>query len=257
MIKKSTKTKRASAAKPERRRSTDASTIKFLTQAELRKLIIRLLIVGMFLFPSAALVWADNQAAYVDSLKEEAAQGDADAQFTLGVRYSRGRGVPQDYAEALKWYRLAANQGKAAAQLNLGVMYHEGEGVPRDYVQALKWYRLAAAQRDALAQYNLGAMSSKGEGVPRDYAEALKWFRLAAAQGHAKAQYNLGAMYGKGQGVPQNSVQALKWLTLAAATFTTEPEHGQAVQSRDIVAANMTPAQIAEAQKLAREWQKQ
>ena len=176
----------------------------------------------MFLFPSAALVWADNQAAYVDSLKEEAAQGDADAQFTLGVRYSRGRGVPQDYAEALKWYRLAANQGKAAEAKN-----------------------------------NLGVMSSKGQGVARDYAEALKWFRLAAAQGHAKAQYNLGAMYGKGQGVPQNYVQALKWLTLAAATFTTEPEHSQAVQSRDLVAANMTPAQIAEAQKLAREWQKQ
>jgi uncharacterized protein len=92
---------------------------------------------------------------------------------------------------------------------------------------------------------------------PQDYAQALKWYRLAAAQGHAKAQYNLGAMYGKGQGVPQNYVQALKWLTLAAATFTTEPEHGQAVQSRDIVAATMTPAQIAEAQKLAREWQKQ
>jgi uncharacterized protein len=139
----------------------------------------------MFLFSSVALVCADNQAASVDSLKEEAAQGDADAQFTLGARYSRGRGVPQDYAEALKWYRLAANQGKAAAQLNLGVMYHEGEGVPQNYVQALKW------------------------------------------------------------------------LTLAAATFTTEPEHGQAVQARDIVAANMTPAQIAEAQKLAREWQKQ
>jgi len=183
--------------------------------------IIRLLIVWMFLFLSAPLVWADNQAAYVDSLKEEAAQGDADAQFTLGVRYSRGRGVPQDYAQALKWFRLAANQGKAAAQLNLGVMYHEGEGVPRDYAQALKWYR------------------------------------LAAAQGHAKAQYNLGAMYGKGRGVPQDYVQALKWLTLAVATFTTEPEQGRAVQARDIVAANMTPAQIAEAQKLAREWQKQ
>ena len=210
----------------------------------------------MFLCPSAARVWADNQAAYVDSLKEEAAQGDANAQFTLGVRYSRGRGVPQGYAEALKWYRLAANQGKAAAQLNLGVMYHEGEGVPRDYVQALKWYRLAAAQREPWRSTTWASCPPKGR-VPRDYAEALKWYRLAAAQGHAKAQYNLGAMYGKGQGVPQNYVQALKWLTLAAATFTTEPEHSQAVQSRDIVAANMTPAQIAEAQKLAREGQKQ
>ena len=108
-----------------------------------------------------------------------------------------------------------------------------------------------------MAQYNLGAMYSKGEGIPQDYAEALKWYRLAAAQGHAKAQYNLGAMYGKGRGIPQDYIQALKWLTLAVATFTTEPEQGRAVQARDIVAANMTPAQIAEAQKLAREWQKQ
>ena len=61
-----------------------------------------------------------------------------------------GQGVPQDYAEAVKWYRLAAEQGYAAAQYNLGVMYDNGQGVPQDYAEAVKWYRLAAEQGDAM-----------------------------------------------------------------------------------------------------------
>jgi TPR repeat protein len=120
--------------------------------------IIRLLIVVMFLFPSAALVWADNQAASVDSLKEEAAQGYSWAQAALGFMYSQGHGVPQDYAAALKWYRLAATHGNATAQYNLGVLYFKGQGVAPDYAEALKWYRLAAAQGDGDAQFNLGAI---------------------------------------------------------------------------------------------------
>jgi TPR repeat protein len=100
-------------------------------------------------------------------------------------------------------------------------------------------------------------MYAQGEGVPRDYTEAVKWYRLAAAQGDAFAQFNLGVMYSKGDGVPQDYVQAHKWFTLAAATFTTPSERDQAAKARDRIAAKMTPAQIAEAQKLAREWQKQ
>ena len=75
--------------------------------------------------------------------------------------YDTGEGVPQDYAEAVKWYRLAAEQGYAAAQFNLGVGYANGEGVPQDYAEAVKWYRLAAEQGYAAAQYNLGVMHDK------------------------------------------------------------------------------------------------
>jgi len=57
--------------------------------------------------------------------------------------YDNGDGVPQDYAVAVKWYRLAAEQGNASAQANLGVRYYNGEGVPQDYAVAVKWYRLA------------------------------------------------------------------------------------------------------------------
>jgi TPR repeat protein len=85
--------------------------------------------------------------------------------------------------------------------------------------------------------------------VPRDYAEALKWYRLAADQGDPHAQYNVGFLYFKGEGVPRDCVRAYMWWTLSAAQGDKN-----AVNSRSIVAREMTPAQIAEAQKLASEW---
>jgi uncharacterized protein len=145
----------------------------------------------------------------------------------------------------------------ARAQFNLGVMYTKGEGVPPDPTEALKWYRLAAAQGVARAQFNLGVMYTKGEGAPQDFTEALKWYRLAAAQGDADAQFNLGVMYSYGHGIPQDYVQAHKWFNLAATNSTTAPDRDKAVEARDALATLMTPAQIAEAQKLAREWKKQ
>ena len=74
-----------------------------------------------------------------------AEQGDAQAQYNLGVLYAKGRGVAQDFKEAVKWYRKAAEQGDAFAQGKLGAMYHFGMGVPRDYIQAHKWFHLAAS----------------------------------------------------------------------------------------------------------------
>ncbi len=161
-----------------------------------------------------------------------------------------------DYATALRLLRPLAEQGHARAQFNLGVAYANGRGVPQDHAEAVKWWRLAAAQGYALAQAHLGIMYDKGLGVPQDHAEAVKWFRLAAAQGNALAQLNLGALYANGQGVPQDSVQAHMWFYLAASRFSAPeaPYRDQAVKYRDIVASKMTPAQLAEAQKLAREW---
>ena len=105
----------------------------------------RFLVVVLLLFAFAAPLWAGDQAASVDLLKNRAAQGEASAQSALGFKYVTGEGVPQDYTEALKWYRLAAAQGIAIAQSSLGFMYYEGRGVPQDYVQAHKWFNLAAA----------------------------------------------------------------------------------------------------------------
>jgi len=116
--------------------------------------------------------------------------------------------------------------------------------------EAVKWYRKAAEQGDADAQFNLGVMYDEGHGVLQDDAEAVKWYRKAAEQGNAKAQFNLGVMYGNGRGVPQDYVEAHKWFNLAAAQG-----NQRAIASRDIAASKMTREQIAEAQRLAREWQ--
>ena len=101
----------------------------------------------------------------------------------LVIAYFDGEGVEQDYAEAVKWYRLAAEQGDAVAQNNLGYAYRNGAGVEQDYVEAVNWYRLAAEQGDAHAQLNLGDAFYNGEIVEQDYVEAVKWYRLAAEQG--------------------------------------------------------------------------
>jgi hypothetical protein len=99
--------------------------------------------------------------------------------------YKDGQGVPQDYAEAAKWYHLAAEQGDADAQNNLGTMYDTGEGVPQDYAEAAKWYRLAAEQGDADAQLNLGTIYALGHGIPQNFIRAHMWFNIAAIKGKA------------------------------------------------------------------------
>nr|WP_314169350.1 tetratricopeptide repeat protein [uncultured Neisseria sp.] len=145
-----------------------------------------------------------DDAEAVKWFRQAAERGDAQAQFNLGIMYDIGRGVSRDDAEAVKWYRQAAERGVADAQFNLGNMYYEGRGVRQDDAEAFKWYRQAAAQGDVQAQFNLGRMYENGRGVRQDDAEAVRWYRQAAAQGDAKAQYNLGVMYANGQGVRQN-----------------------------------------------------
>ena len=154
---------------------------------------------------------------------------------------------PQNTGRFKLWKPLAA-QGNESAQHNLGWMYDKGKGAPQDYAEAVRWYKLAAAQGDAFAQYNLGWMYGKGQGIPQDYAEAARWYKLAAAQGLADAQYNLGNMYRLGLGIPQDHERAHLWLNLAATKGDSD-----AVKNRDITAKKMTPQQIAEAQKMARE----
>lgn len=139
---------------------------------------------------------------------------DADAQRNIGAMYQRGLGVPQSDAEAVKWYRRAAENGHPRAQQNLGVMYEEGAGVSQDYVEAAAWYQAAAEQGNLFAKLNLGVLYERGTPeVPRDVVQSHMWYNLAAAQGHADAG-----------------------------------------QLRDDIAAAMTPEQVAEAQRLAQAW---
>lgn len=123
-------------------------------------------------------------------LRSLADQGNAKAQYNLGVMYRDGKGIAQNYAEAAELFRLAAEQGDAEAQLNLGLMYGTGQGIKQKYAEAVKWYRLAATQGDVDAQFNLGVMYANGHGVPKDYGRAYIWFSLGAASGDADAVKN-------------------------------------------------------------------
>jgi TPR repeat protein len=133
--------------------------------------------------------------------------------------YQKGMTAAQsgDYATALREWTPLAKQGNASAQFNLGLIYRNGQGVSQDYKTALEWYRLAAEQGFADAQNNLGLMYDNGTGVPQNNKTAVKWYRLAAKQGSASAQYNLGVMYGKGTGVILDNVYAHMWGTIAAS----------------------------------------
>lgn len=129
-------------------------------------------------------------------------------------------------------------------------LFRKGEGVPQNYKEAAKWYRLAAEQGDAKAQYDLGFMYHKGQGVPQNYKEAAKWFRLAAEQGDAQAQYGLGFMYGLGQGVPEDYLLAYALSNLAASQ---DPSIEQAIKMRDLVVQQMSQKDVLRAQELTQE----
>jgi hypothetical protein len=109
-----------------------------------------------------------DYAAAMRLLRPLALQGDADAQFKVGVMYDQGWGVPQNYTLALACFRESAQQGAA------------GRGVARDEAEAALWYHEAAEQGNVAAQNNLGAMYQTGQGVPQDDAQALAWYRKAA-----------------------------------------------------------------------------
>ena len=149
--------------------------------------------------------------------------------------------------------RARAEAGATDAQFNLGVMYDTGEGVPQDAAEAVTRYRKAAEQGDAEAQYSLGVKYDTGEGVPQDAAEAVRWYRLAAEQGYAHAQFGLGVRYVTGKGVPQDRAEAHMWLNLAASR-SSGADRERSVGARDRLAERMTPADLREAQRRAREW---
>lgn len=112
-----------------------------------------------------------------------AEQGDAEAQFRLGMMYYHGNRVEQDDVQAAYWFRQAAEQGYADAQLKLGDVYEYGKGVEQDYTQAIYWYRQAAEQEHAGAQFYLGRMYKLGRGVQRDLSLASEWYARSCDNG--------------------------------------------------------------------------
>ena len=151
-----------------------------------------------------------------DEIRKLAEQGDAVLQFSVGLRYQKGRGVEQNDTEAFRWFRSAALQGFFPAQERLGNIFQTGRGVEQSDTEAVRWYRLAAEKDSVYAQFGLGYMYSSGRGVKQNNTEAVRWYRLAAEQGLAAAQNNLGVVYYNGRGVPKDDTEVARWLRLAA-----------------------------------------
>ena len=118
----------------------------------------------------------------------------------------------------------------------------------QNFKEAVKWYQKAAFQGDAVGQFDLGGMYQRGRGVEQDSKEAVKWYQKAAFQGQATAQYALGFIYANGEGVEQNFVTGYAWWNIAA---TNGDQNAKKVLPQ--VAKDMTPAQIAKAEALAKE----
>lgn len=162
----------------------------------------------------------------------------------------------QSEGDQIKVMRSEAEQGDAIAQFGLGMLYEIGRGVPKDFVEAVKWYRKSAVQGYANAQSNLGNQYYKGEGVPKDFVEAVKWFRKAAEQGDFNAQVWLGHAYVNGEGLPKDSTEAYAWYNIAAASRSDSAFGGYAKKNRDTMEKQMAPAQIHQAQERSKELKK-
>lgn len=201
-----------------------------------------------------AMTWPEGPGALPDRLRARAEAGYPHAQLLLGHLYEAGRQVPQDVAEAARWYRRAADQGEPLAMVALGHLLRAGRGVPKDDSQALalfrkaaamnnpagttalasmlirgtggvvaadpteavRLFRLAANQHNPHAQFALGLVLEAGIDVKQDFAEAVTWFRAAADQGLPEAYLALGRACETGHGLPRDRAEAVKWYRLAA-----------------------------------------
>nr|WP_160327505.1 tetratricopeptide repeat protein [Burkholderia ambifaria] len=155
-------------------------------------------------------------SAKFEEEKRKAQQGDTAAQFAVAEAYRTGKGVDEDFAQALYWYRAAAEQGNVSAQNNLGTMFQRGIGTEKSPQMAAYWYRQAAEQGERVAQFNLAMRYARGDGVEQDDAAAAQWFAKSASQGYTEAIGELGAMYRFGRGVPKDIVAAARYQTEAA-----------------------------------------
>lgn len=169
----------------------------------------------------------------------------------LGADFQAGQTAFRngDFLGALQEWRPLAEAGDTGVQVLIGHMYYSGQGVLQDNSEAVNWYRRSAEKGNPDGQISLGSMYYQGLGVTKDQQEAARWYRMAADQGSATAQFYLGIMYREGQGVGQDLVQAYLWSRLAA-----DQERPGAKEDKELVAQRMSPAQIAEAEELAKNW---
>ncbi len=183
------------------------------------------------------------------SLRMAAARGDASAAFEVATRLAEGRGIKQDFKQAIGWYQRAAAKGLAIAQYRLGTLFERGLGTSADPVRARGWYKRAADQGNVKAMHNMAVLSAGNGQTAPDYATAAKWFKDAADRGLPDSQFNLGVLYENGLGVTKDPRQAYLWFSLAARQGDTE-----AVRRRDQILATFDAADVKAGNDDVQKW---
>jgi uncharacterized protein len=199
-----------------------------------------------------------NAAEGLQWLHKAADAGKNQAWYDIGFVYSNGVGVEMNITEAMKYFRKGAEAGNADCQTSMGMFYQAGEripgGVKADPAEAVKWYRLAAEQDHGEAIFHLAQLYMQGEGVQQDAIEGVKWFRRGAELGNPEAKWILGRCYEEGRGVAKDIVQACA-LYSAAIDGVDDPAQKQGMtEKRDKLCKELNANQLKEAERLAEEW---
>jgi TPR repeat protein len=159
---------------------------------------------------------ADAQAEAMRWYRNAAEAGNQVAMASLGDVYAYGWGVTKDEAEALRWYRKSAEGGSASAMANLGHKLQYGWGITKDETEAVRWFRKAADAGFPGAMISMGNMYRDGKGITKDEAEAVRWYRSAADTGDATGLFMMARVYLDGRGVTKDETQAASWFRKAA-----------------------------------------
>lgn len=200
----------------------------------------------------APLYSRGDYAGVLRVVRPLAESGDGEAQAYLAHLYATGKGVSKNHTQAIDWIIRAAKNGIPVAQHTLAGLTFNGQGgVPRDEKEAIRLLTAAAEQNDTYAIAMLGRIYNKGGGVVRDTTEAMRWWRRGVALNSGLSMWNIGfsMIYGK------DVVEGYKWLTLGIKYLEpgVDPRRFRA-ELGYFSKTKMTPAQVAEAERLVREW---
>ena len=185
----------------------------------------------------------------MERLEQKADDGDANAQYRLGLRYTNGSGVSQIYRTATIWFNKAAKANHAAAQYMAGINYYTGRGVAQNHTIAVELFTKAADQGHSKSQYQLADSYANARGVLKDLPWAARYFEKSARQGHAPAMLSFGVIRGIGSGVSKNLSDAWVWISLA------EREKGsEAAILRAHIEKKLSPSELQAARKQVSKW---
>jgi TPR repeat protein len=187
----------------------------------------------------------------MQAARVRAEAGDVVAQFSVGAMVYFGG---SDTGQAVAWIRKAAAQQYAPAEYHLGQLYEFGFGVAQSDAEALAWYRKAAEHGSAAGLRSVGEFFQKGRAVAADATEAARWYSRGAEADDLRAQFELGNLYFNGTGVARDYVSAYVWLTIAAGQTPLADNRDGILEQRNIAAARMSPAAIAEADRRVAAW---